>query len=140
MIDSACAVNRLWAINLTEHRIQPHIQQPLPGILDHGLQRMLTLRALGGRSPITVLRLLLHAIEHYSRPKAIRTDNESIFISWVLAFPLQWLGTRWIMDQIELQATVNMLRNVYSKWRPHQSLSGHTHDAAWRILIVRKRT
>jgi putative transposase len=167
-IDSACAVNRVWAIDLTEHRIEPHVPQPLPGILDHGGRRMLTLRALRDRSSIAILRLLLVAIEHYGRPKAIRTGNEAIFTSWVFAFALQWLDIRhqrtlphcpWINgridrvwstfkqvlrkcripDEVELQATLNMLRHVYYQRRPHQSLSGYTPDEAWRILIEKKR-
>ncbi len=90
-IDSACAVNRVWTIDLTEHRIDPQEPQPLLGILDHGSRRMLMFHALRVRSSIAILRLLLDAIEHYGRPKAIRTDNEAIFTSWVFAFALQWL-------------------------------------------------
>jgi putative transposase len=129
---------------------------------------MLTFRPLRDRSSITILRLLLDAIEHFGEPKAIRTDNEAIFTSWVLTFTLQWLGIRhqrtlphrpwmngriervWstfmqvlrvchIPDDIELLATLNMLRDVYNQQRPHQSLSGHTPNEAWRILIERKR-
>lgn len=91
-IKSSCAVNRVWAIDLTEHRIEPQAQQTLLGILDHGSRRMQTFRALRDRSSITILRFLLDAIEYYDRPKAVRTDNEAIFTSWVFAFALQWLG------------------------------------------------
>lgn len=167
-IDSACAVNRVWAIDLTEHRIEPQTPQPLLGILDHGSRRMLMFRALRDRSSITILRLLLDAIEHVGKSKAIRTDNEAAFTSWVFAFALQWLGIRhertlpqcpwmngriervWsafkqalrmchIPDDVDLQATLNMLRDVYNQRRPHQSLSGHKPDEAWRILMERKR-
>jgi transposase InsO family protein len=158
-IDSVCAVNRVWAIDLTEHRIEPQTPQPLPGILDHGSRRMLTFLALRDRSSIAILRWLLDAIEYYGKPKAIRTDNEAIFTSWVFAFALQWLGIRhqrtlphcpwmngriervWstfkqvlrichIPDEVELQATLNMLRDVYNQRRPHQSLSGYTPNEA----------
>jgi putative transposase len=167
-IGRARAVNRVWAIDLTEHRIEPQTPQPLLGILDHGNRRMLTFRALCDRSSITILRLLLDAIEHYGTPKAIRADNEAIFTAWVFAFTLQWLGIRhqrtlahcpwmngrieqvWstfkqilrmchIPDELELQTTLNMHRDVYNQRRPHQSLSGHTPDETWRILIERKR-
>ncbi len=80
-IDNACVVNRVLAIDMTQHRIEPQTQQPLLGILNHGSRRMLTLHALRGRSSIAILRLLLDAIEHYGKPKAVRTDNEAIFIS-----------------------------------------------------------
>jgi putative transposase len=161
-------VNRVWAIDITEHRVEPHTPQPLLGILDHGSRRMLTLHALRVRSSITILRLLLDAIEHYGKPKAVRTDNETIFTSWVFAFALQWLGIRhqrtlphcpwmngrieraWstfkqvlrvcqIPDDIALQATLNLLREVYNQRRPHQSLSGYTPNEAWKILIEKKR-
>jgi transposase InsO family protein len=167
-LDTAGAINRVWAIDLTEHRLEPRTRQPLLGILDHGSRRMLTLHALRERSSIAILRLLLDAIEHYGKPKAIRTDNEAMFTSWVFAFALQWLGIRhqrtlphcpwmngriervWstfkqmlrmcqIPDEVELQAALNMLRDAYNQRRPHQSLSGQTPDEAWRILIERKR-
>jgi putative transposase len=167
-IDNACALNRVRAIDLTQHRIEPQTQQPLLGILDHGSRRMLTLHALRARSSIAILRLLLNAIEHYGKPKAVRTDNEAIFTSWVFAFALQWLGIShqrtllycpwmngrlervWstfkqvirvcrIPDDIALQATLNLLREVYNQQRPHQSLNGYTPDEAWRILIEKKR-
>jgi len=80
-IDTAGAVNQVWAIDLTEHRIEPRTRQPLLGILDHGSRRMLTLDALRERTSIAILRLLLDAIEHYGKPKAIRTDNEAMFTS-----------------------------------------------------------
>ncbi len=51
----------------------------------------------------------------------------------------QVLRICWIPDEVELQATLNMLRDVYGQRRAHQSLSGHTPDQAWRILIERKR-
>jgi transposase InsO family protein len=120
---------------------------------------MLTFLALRDRSSIAILRWLLDAIEYYGKPKAIRTDNEAIFTSWVFAFALQWLGIRhqrtlphcpwmngriervWstfkqvlrichIPDEVELQATLNMLRDVYNQRRPHQSLSGYTPNEA----------
>ena len=167
-IDTAGAVKQVWVIDLTEHRIESRTRQPLFGILDHGSRRMLTLDALRERTAIAILRLLLDAIEHYGKPKAVRTDNEAMFTSWVFAFALQWLGIRqqrtlphcpwmngriervWstfkqvlrvchIPNELELQATLNLLRNTYNQQRPHQSLSSHTPDEAWRILIERKR-
>jgi len=43
-----------------------------------------------------------------------------------------------IPNDIELQATLNMLRHAYNQQRPHQSLNGYTPNEAWRILIERK--
>ncbi len=44
-----------------------------------------------------------------------------------------------IPDDLALQATLNLLRDAYYQRRPHQSLSGHTLNEAWRILIEKKR-
>lgn len=43
-----------------------------------------------------------------------------------------------IPDDISLQATLNLLREVYNQRRPHQSLSGYTPNEAWKILIKKK--
>lgn len=100
-IDSACAVNRVWAIDLAQHCVEPQTQHPMLGILDHGSRRMLTLRPLLDRSSITIFRLLLEATEHFGRLRAIRTDNEAIFTSWVFAFALQIL---WFLDFRRVEA------------------------------------
>lgn len=129
---------------------------------------MLSLQALGGRSPIALLRHLLDAIERYGRPMKIRTDNEAVFTSRTFAFALRWLGIRhertplhcpWVNGRIErvwstfkqvlrlcripndeaLQATLDLLRNTYNTHRPHQALSGHTPAEAEQILRDPKR-
>ena len=44
-----------------------------------------------------------------------------------------------IPDEIALQATLNLLSEVYNQRRPHHSLSGYTPNEAWKILIDKKR-
>lgn len=167
-IGTACPIMAIWGIDITEHRTAPDIPQPIFGIIDHGSRRMLKLDAIDDKSSISLLRLLLDAIEHYGKPKKIRTDNEAIFTSWVFAFALHWLGIKheriephcpwmngriervWstfkqllrmydIKNEAELQATLDVLRGTYNQHRPHQSLSGHTPVEAWRILGQRKK-
>lgn len=150
-------------IDLTKYRLIPEIPQMIFGIIDHGSRRVLKLETLRQKSSIALLRLLLEAIEHYGKPKSIRTDNEAIFASWTFAFALRWLGIYhqrigphcpWMNGRIErvwstfkqllrmfelkneaeLQATSNLLRDTYNQHRSHQSLSRHTPDEAWAIL------
>jgi putative transposase len=166
-IASACPIRHVWAIDLTEHRLVANQTQSILGILDHGSRAVLTLASLREKSSIAILRLLLDAIEYYGKPKSIRTDNEAVFSAWVFAFALQWLGIRhqrtrphcpwmngrieraWstfkqllrrfdIRSEVELQATLELLRETYHQQRPHQSLSGHTPAEAWDILKYRK--
>jgi hypothetical protein len=49
---------------------------------------------LRAKETITILRMLLDAIKHCGKPKAIRTYKEAIFTSWAFAFALRWLGVR----------------------------------------------
>jgi putative transposase len=165
-IDTAGKLLRAWALDLTEARIMPRKPQPVLGLIEHASRQVLRLQALRDKKTITILRILLDAIEHYGKPKAIRTDNEAIFTSWVFAFALRWLGIRhqrtkphcpwmngrierfWrtlkdalklfdISNEAELQATLEMLKMYYNQHRPHQSLSGLTPDQAAAILKLR---
>ena len=165
-MDTACPIRVVWGVDLTDYRLMPDIPQMIFGIIDHGSRRVLKLEALRQKISVALL-LLLKAIEHYGKPKSIRTDNEAIFASWTFAFALHWLGIRhqriephcqWMngrieriwstfkqllrmfdmKNEVELQATLNLLRETHNQYRPHQSLSGHTPDEAWAILAQRK--
>jgi hypothetical protein len=54
----------------------------------------LTLNVLKQKTTITILRILLDCIEHYGKPKFIRTDNERIFTSRLFRFALWMLGIK----------------------------------------------
>jgi putative transposase len=166
-IDTACPSRTVWGIDMTGYRWSANISQLIFGIIDHGSRRVLKLQTIREKSSNALLRLLLDAIEHYGKPKKIRTDNEAVFTSWVFAFALRWLGIRhqrtmpgqpwmngriervWstfkqllrmfdIRNEAELQATLELLRDTYNQHRPHQSLSGYTPIEAWHIFERRK--
>ena len=166
-IQTACPICTTWGVDMTEHRCSPDRPQPIFGIIDHGSRRVLKLDTLREKSSMALLRLLLDAIEHYGKPKKIRTDNEAVFTSLAFAFALCWIGIRheriepqcpWMNGRIErvwstfkqllrmfdlrneaeLQATFELLKETYNQRRPHQSLSGHTPVEAWHILEHRK--
>jgi hypothetical protein len=54
-------------------------------LIGHACRQVLHLQVLRVKETITILRMLLDAIRHCSKPEAIRTDNEAIFRSCALA-------------------------------------------------------
>ncbi|MDE2075404.1 MAG: transposase family protein, partial [Alphaproteobacteria bacterium] len=86
--------NRVWGMDGTGKTDQAGHPHFLLGLIDHGTRRCLDLQALPDKASITILRLLLAAIERYGKPRAIRTDNEAVFNSRLIRFALAWLGIR----------------------------------------------
>ncbi len=70
------------------------------GIIDHGTRLCLSLKSISDKASITLLKALITAIEAYGKPKAVRTDNESVFVSKLFRFGLWILGIRHQRTQI----------------------------------------
>jgi transposase InsO family protein len=88
------ARNLVWALDLS---YLPDIEQkptPILGLIDHGSRACLVLRERQTKTTIAVLRVLLDAIEDYGRPRAIRTDNEATFTSFLFRLALAVFGIR----------------------------------------------
>jgi transposase InsO family protein len=86
--------NRVWALDLT---YLPDIEQkptPILGLIDHGSRACLALREMRTKTTIAVLRVLLDAIESYGQPRAVRTDNEATFTSFLFGLALALFGIR----------------------------------------------
>jgi len=62
------------------------------GLLDNGTRASLSLTALADKASITLLRQVLEVIETYGKPRAIRTDNEAVFVSRLFRFGLWAMG------------------------------------------------
>lgn len=75
-------------------------QKPILGVIEHNSRKLLTLRTLNQKSSIVILKVLLEILEHYSKPKFIRTDNEVIFKSKLFKFSLWFLGIKHQTTQI----------------------------------------
>ena len=62
------------------------------GIIDHGSRACLALRELSTRHSVDILRILFEIVAAHGVPKQLRTDNESIFTSWIFRVSLWLLG------------------------------------------------
>ena len=152
--------NLVWGMDLTgKTAIQGNLIHIL-GIVEHKSRQSLSLSALKDKSSITILRFLLEAIEHHGKPRFLRTDNESVFTSWLFRFNLWFMGIRhqliekscpWQNGRIErffgtlkgklnqwqvnskeqLNNALAQFRFWYNHVRPHQNLSGRTPAEVW---------
>jgi putative transposase len=157
--------NLIWSIDITSYN-----QQQILGVADNGSRALLVLQHLQTKATIQLLRILLVTIEHYGKPKILRTDNEAVFLSKLLRFALWILGIRqqrtdiaspWQNGKIErlfgtlkpllrsvtltphvLQHALDEFRLYYNHMRPHYHLHGKTPAEAWdgKEIITSKDT
>lgn len=152
--------NHLWAIDLTGKNDVYGNTHNILGIVDHGSRKLLTLEAVHNKNAWTLLAYLFIAIGQFGKPRAIRSDNESIFKGRVFHLVLTLLGIchqfitpgcPWMngrierafgtlknkLDQIKIDGrnSLAQLLAEFSFWynatRPHQHLNGLTPDEAW---------
>jgi transposase InsO family protein len=156
------SVNAVWGMDMTGVADARHNVRTLLGIVDHGTRKCLSLQTLSDKTAIALLRKLLDAIEVYGKPKAIHTDNESMFVSRLFRFALWLLGIRhrrsmlhcpWQNGRIErffgtfkayadrvvfnakrLQAALDEFAFWYNSVRPHRHLGGRTPEEAWNNI------
>jgi transposase InsO family protein len=153
-------VNATWAMDLTFHAHERGIQQTVVGIIDHGSRLLLRLKTVVNKSGWKLLGHLCLAIGRYSKPKAIRTDNESVFANHLFKLILTMTGIKhqrtqlhspWqngrierlfgalkpllrqltIPSQAALQRALDEFTLFYNHVRPHQNLEGRTPAQAW---------
>ena len=160
-IPRAIAKNALWALDLTGKGDSAGALHCILGIEDHGTRKLLALQALERKNAWTLLGHLFLAIGRFGKPRALRTDNESMFRSFVFLVILWLAGIRqqfttpgcpWQngrierlfgtlkqkLDRIEVESREALARLLtefgfwYNAVRPHQHLAGLTPEEAWR--------
>jgi transposase InsO family protein len=158
-------VNLVWGLDLTGKTDTQGNLKHILGIVEHKSRQSLSLSALKDKASITILRFLLDAIELYGKPKFLRTDNESVFTSWLFRFSLWFIGIRhqliekscpwqngkierffgtlkeklnqWqVNNQEQLIGALVQFRFWYNDVRPHQNLDGRTPAEVWRGIDV----
>ena len=149
------AKNQTWGFDLTGKQDAAGNVHAILGIVDHGTRRALALDVVPNKNTWTLLGHLFIAIGRHGRPRAVRTDNESMFTSrlWRRVLPLigvrQQLtlpGCPWMNGRVErffgtLKAKLDLIDVAsvvalkdclgdFSYWynhvRPHRNLAGWT--------------
>lgn len=153
--------NLIWAMDLTQVTDESGQRHTLFGLLDSGTRACLDLRRIHTKASVAVLRALCDAVEHYGKPKAVRTDNEAVFVSRLLRLGLILLSIRhqrtevccpWMNGKIErffgalkerlshyvlperletLSHELAIFRLWYNHVRVHQHLNGRTPAEVW---------
>ncbi len=152
--------NLIWGMDITGKTDEHKNLHNILGIIEYKSRVSISLVALKNKASITVLRFLLDAVEHYGKPRALRTDNEPVFTSWLFKISLWLIGIRhqlidkccpwqngrierffgtlkeklnqWQIDSKEqLNGALGQFRFWYNHVRPHQHLGGMTPAEVW---------
>jgi transposase InsO family protein len=84
--------NCVWAVDLTGKGDSAGDLHSILGIEDHGTRRLLSIKALENKNAWTLLGHLFLAIGRFGKSRAIRSDNESMFRSFVFRTTLRFAG------------------------------------------------
>jgi len=147
--------NLIWGVDLTGKTTLDGGTRLILGILEHASRGALWLEALENKSSWALIAKLVEAIKRYGKPRAIRTDNESVFASRAFRLALFLLSIRhqqidlqcpWQNGRVErffgslkekldrltvdsfdaLNQALGEFRFYYNHVRPHQNLDGRT--------------
>ncbi len=162
---SAISINAVWGLDLSFKTDQQDKLNNILGIIDHGSRLAISLTTVINKRSWTVLGHLCLAIGKYGKPKAIRTDNENIFNSFVFRTLLKLTGIKhqqtqvcapWQNGRIErlfgtlkpllkqlvipnstaLQVALIEFNLFYNHVRPHQNLNGLTPSEVWQGMTI----
>src|SRR5882762_6748313 len=154
-------VGHTWALDLTFVRSPFGTTFTVLGILDAGSRKLLRLEVLPTKRVLVILGHLLIAIGTHGLPAAIRTDNESMFLSklWLATLKALSIAHRhgpprqpWRNGRIErafgtlktalrglrfataqaLQVVLDRFKRWHNEFRPHRGLDGLTPEESWQ--------
>jgi transposase InsO family protein len=86
--------NLVWGMDLTGKTTLDGTTRAVLAIVEHASRAALRLEALQSKSSWALVARLVDAIKHHGKPKAVRTDNESVFTSRAFRLALFLLGIR----------------------------------------------
>jgi putative transposase len=87
-------IQTTWGMDLTGLPLIDGSSVAVFGVIDHGSRAVLSLSPAVKRNSLVLLGKLLIALGSYGLPRAVRTDNEAVFKSWMLKGVLKILGVR----------------------------------------------
>jgi len=71
--------NLVWGLDLTGKTDISGNMNHILSLVEHKSRMDISMAVLKNKASITILRCLLDAVEHYGKPKFLRTDNEPVF-------------------------------------------------------------
>jgi putative transposase len=87
-------IQTTWGMDLTGLPLIDGSSVAVFGILDHGSRAILSLSPVVRRNSLVLLGKLLITMGSYGLPRAVRTDNETVFKSLIFKGILKLLGVR----------------------------------------------
>ncbi len=140
-------------------------QHTVLAMIDYGSRHCICLQHLNNKKSITLLLTLLSCIKHYGKPRAIKTDNEACFTSFLFRAGLVLFGIKhqrsdvacpWqngrverfigtfknkirqvvIQNSQQLDQGLNEFSYYYNHIRPHDYLDGKTPYEVWNNIDV----
>jgi putative transposase len=87
-------IQTTWGMDLTGLPTMDGSSVAVFGVIDHGSRAILSLSPVVRRNSLVLLGKLLIAMGSYGLPRAVRTDNEAVFKSFMFKGILKLLGVR----------------------------------------------
>lgn len=86
--------NLIWGMDLLTNTDTHGRQHLALAIVDHASPAGLCVQRLADESSWTIWRHLVTVCRQYGCPQILRTDTEAVFMSWLFAGALRWVGIR----------------------------------------------
>jgi putative transposase len=81
-----------WGIDLTGLPLTDGSSVPVFGVIDHGSRAIVALEPVATYSSLILLGKLLIAMGTHGKPKAVRSDNDAVFKTWLFRAVLRFIG------------------------------------------------
>jgi putative transposase len=139
-------IQRVWGIDLTGLPLKSGETVDVWGIIDHGSRTVLQLEPVQKFNSLILLGKLLMAFGEFGIPKAVRSDNASVFRTVLFRATLRLQqGLRVMQEQMRfasfaaMQSVLSEFKDFYNHSRPHQSLGGRMPAMVWNPQVAKRR-
>jgi putative transposase len=92
LVGRAGTIGWVWGMDLTSLPLTNGESVPIWGIVDHGSRAVLQLEPMERFNSLILLGKLIQSFGEYGMPKAVRSDNASVFRTLLFRFVLGLLG------------------------------------------------
>jgi putative transposase len=85
-------IQTTWGIDLTGLPLTDGSSVPVFGVIDHGSRAIVALEPVATYNSLILLGKLLIAMGTHGKPKAVRSDNDAVFKTWLFRAVLRFIG------------------------------------------------